>query len=250
MILTSTRRWLVASLVIASWAISGPVRAQEAPITAVVELFTSQGCSSCPPADALLSELADRPGILALAFHVDYWDYLGWEDTFASPTNSKRQRLYAESHGERSVYTPQMIVNGTSGLVGSDRTAVEAELEAAQHFPLDVETTVENGMLKVHVAGDGTRGNDMASVYVLQVSEQAQVTIKRGENAGTTRDFRNIVRDIMPIGVWDGGSQSYKLPLSDVEGPDVERLVVLVQTMNNGKPAALLGAATCSLLGL
>ena len=104
---------------------------------AVVELFTSQGCSSCVAADEYFEELSRRDDVLALSFHVDYWDYLGWQDTFGSPDNTERQRDYADALGDRRIYTPQIVVNGTASMLGSDRTAVESELATAT-LPLPV----------------------------------------------------------------------------------------------------------------
>ncbi|MDD7909445.1 MULTISPECIES: DUF1223 domain-containing protein [Pseudovibrio] len=239
------KRILVLGAVFAGISIAPAVHAAEAQKPkAIVELFTSQGCSSCPPADDILSELADKDGILALAFHVDYWDYLGWADTFGSADNTKRQKMYAEANGERSIYTPQMVVNGHRSFVGSDRASIKKALERHVSLPLSVETSVHDNMFEVSVDGAVPGPKLMASVYLVKVSDRATVSIRRGENAGSKREYRNVVRGIMPIGVWDGGPETYKLPLSEVGGNGVERIVVLVQKMVNGNPSDILGVAT------
>ncbi|NJO54002.1 MAG: DUF1223 domain-containing protein [Bacteroidales bacterium] len=126
------QRLRVFLALIAATAVSGSPAAasQEAPL--VVELFTSQGCSSCPPADKLIGELADRPGIIALSLAVDYWDYLGWKDTLARPAHTARQRAYAEARGDRRMFTPQVVVNGRESVPGQDRAAIERALQAAR----------------------------------------------------------------------------------------------------------------------
>ena len=122
-----------------------------APPVAVVELFTSQGCSSCPPADEILGELSKRQDVLALTFPVDYWDYLGWKDTLAHPLFTKRQRAYAHARGDRQVYTPQAIVNGTKPCIGSDRSELEAVTRSGQALPVAVSTTETNDAVEVHI---------------------------------------------------------------------------------------------------
>src|SRR5688572_21576788 len=140
------RRFL--GLILGALALIAPPGQAAADPKAVVELFTSQGCSSCTAADAYFAELAERPDMLALSYHVDYWDYLGWSDTFARPENTERQEAYAKTFGARRIYTPQIVVNGIAPVVGSNRAAVEAAIAQAS-LPVPVEMRRENG--KVHI---------------------------------------------------------------------------------------------------
>ena len=214
-------------------------RAQDAGSPVVVELFTSQGCSSCPPADALLGELSKRSDVLALGFHVDYWDYIGWKDPYASKLATKRQKQYAESFGLSFVYTPQMVVNGTTESVGSDRSSVEAAVEKAKareaaHPTLALERRADGGLL-VHVgAADVKRP---ATVWLACFDRQRSTAVPRGENAGSTLTNYHIVRHFESLGIWKGQTVDFSL------GPDVvaeyagrpdQDLAVLVQTEGVG----------------
>lgn len=203
----------------------------------VVELFTSQGCSACPPADALLAELADRPGIIALALHVDYWDYLGWADSFASPAFSKRQRSYAKAFGERMVYTPQIVVQGRVGIVGSRTEEIEAAIAAAAAEPLPVTvslTAQEDGVAVVLDPASGPVGE--ASVSYMVYAEPQTVRIGRGENTGLDLTYRNVVRSWMMLGRWHGEPVRWVVPRPQ----DALGVAVLVQ---DPETRAILGAA-------
>ncbi|MEM6439675.1 MAG: DUF1223 domain-containing protein [Pseudomonadota bacterium] len=196
-------------LLCAAAGLAGPERARAeddraAPLV-VVELFTSQGCSACPPADALLGDLAERGDVLALSLHVDYWDYLGWRDVFAHPMFTKRQKAYREAAGARSIYTPQMIVHGASALVGSRRDDVLAEIAQAHAAPApaQVELMREGDRIEVRVAPTGTAAPAAIAWYVTYRTP-APVVIKRGENAGRALIYRNVVDGWMKLGAWDG----------------------------------------------
>ncbi|MEL6335907.1 MAG: DUF1223 domain-containing protein [Pseudomonadota bacterium] len=162
----------------------------------LVELFTSQGCSSCPPADETLSRLADREDIVALSFHVDYWDYLGWRDTFADPVFTKRQFDYRDTWGERVVYTPQMVVGGDRPVVGSRRGEVEAALADGRETGGQVTLKADGGPLMA--AFSGVPG--LAEIWVARFVQASTVEIERGENRGRTITYRNVVRDLMRMG--------------------------------------------------
>ena len=179
--------WMLhaATLLAAAVAVAGDGR------PAVVELYTSQGCSSCPPADALLGDLARRKDVLAFAFHVDYWDELGWRDRFELPAATLRQRQYARQLGSASVYTPQMVVEGTADVVGGDAAGV-ARLIAAPRASVPVQISVSGGELLVSVAA--ASGMPAAEVTLLSYLPQAQTAIGRGENAGRVLREYNIVR--------------------------------------------------------
>lgn len=172
----------------------------------VVELFTSQGCSSCPPADALLAELAHSPNILALGFHVTYWDRLGWQDPYALPAATARQRDYRAKFGLDYVYTPQIIVNGRLQAVGSDRPAVTAALNQARQaigseIPLTL--TAEGNGLAVQ-AGSGPLRPEQATLLLIGFDPIHETPVHAGENTGRTLREANIVRSLQPVGTWSG----------------------------------------------
>ena len=203
-----------------------PAYAGEAPV--VVELFTSQGCSSCPPADAFLAELAERPGVIAVSYNVDYWDYLGWRDTLASPVFSRRQRDYAARRGDGRVYTPQMIINGRRHEVGSRKSAVydaiatEASGNGLYSVPMRASEIADE--IVVEIAGAPTdRVKQDSTVWVLMVQPRATVAIARGENSGREITYVNSVRRIIPVGMWHGEAVTLNLPKADlmVEGATI-----------------------------
>jgi hypothetical protein len=210
----------------------------------VVELFTSQGCSSCPPADALLGELAGRPGVLALAFHVQYWDSLGWRDPFGLPESAARQSRYAALLSHSGSFTPQAIVAGAQSEVGSNRPAITAAIAAAPataHAGVSLQAAVEDGNVVVHLAAQ----NVGRSVDVVAVSYLAKAVthVGRGENGGRALTEFNIVRSIQTLGSWNGAAAVYKVPLASLPA-DATALALLVQNANQG---AILGAASITL---
>jgi hypothetical protein len=213
------------------------------PLKAVVELFTSQGCSSCPPADAVLVDMSRRPEVIALTFPVDYWDYLGWKDTLAHPLYTARQRGYAHGRGDRQVYTPQMIVNGVKSCVGSDRVAIEDAISSpkikAVSLLADVKATEQDGMAIIEIEGAPDR---KAEVWVLPVLRTQVVSIGKGENRGRTITYANVVRGLIRVGDWNGGTARFETPLRTAKG-DADGYVVLLQTVNGKKPGPILGAA-------
>jgi hypothetical protein len=220
-------------------------QAAEAGPKAVVELFTSQGCSSCPPADAFLAELAERDDVIALSLHVDYWDYLGWKDTFGRPEHAERQYAYAKVRGDGKVFTPQMVVNGLDGVVGSNREAVEELLQGAD-LPLDVSVKRNGGALDIVVAPGGQAlGYHIAEVTVRLVvfEPAATVVIERGENAGRTASYRNVVDSIRPIGMWKGERLEISLPADEMLLREDYRCAVIVQEDRRDGPGRILGAA-------
>jgi hypothetical protein len=188
---------------IAALLLAGPLRAQGAPV--VIELYTSQGCSSCPPADAMLHDLAEQSGVIALALHVDYWDYIGWKDEFADPAHAKRQRGYAAVAGRRSVYTPQMIVNGTTDIVGTRPDDVQDAIARHAAVPPLVTMTAQRAgqdlTIRAQVVGPAP-GQMM--VQILRFAPQRMARITRGENAGKTISYANVVQDLEILQIWDG----------------------------------------------
>jgi hypothetical protein len=204
----------------------------------VVELFTSQGCSACPPADLLLAELAQKDGVLALAFHVDYWNYLGWADPFASAASTRRQREYAAAFDARAVYTPQLVINGTEALVGSRRgEALEAvSLALAAPMPLEVSIAADSeGLVATIMAEDGFA--EPVRILFVAYEPPTRVAITRGENAGRSFVFHNAVRTVLPLGTMTAGARSYRTP--GVEGAG--GVAILAQATDGGR---ILGAAS------
>jgi hypothetical protein len=212
---------------------------------AVVELFTSQGCSSCPPADALLNKLAEMPGVLTLSFSVDYWDYLGWHDTLGSAANSERQRDYAQARGDGRVYTPQAVVDGLLHVNGADERMVLDAIDAARARLRDVRVPVqaraEGDTLVIDIgnAQEGSHSRD-ATVWLAIAKEKETVPISRGENSGRTITYRHPVREISPVGMWKGEAMSLHLPLKDLKMMGGDCLFALLQAGSGGP---ILGAA-------
>jgi hypothetical protein len=221
---------------------------------AVLELFTSQGCSSCPPADRYVSDMADRPDIIALTMSVDYWDYLGWRDTLADPLHSKRQKAYAAMRGDRQVYTPQMVVNGTAHVVGSDRPAIERAMAQSEGqagvlvVPVTITQSGDSITVSLPTQTDNLVSADVpATVMLLGVSTQETVDIARGENRGQHVTYRNVVRSHAILGEWTGGAQSYTVSRSARIASGCGRAVVLLQVGSPRRPGVMLGAAMARL---
>lgn len=209
---------------------------------AVVELFTSQGCSSCRNADAYFVELARRDDVVALAMHVDYWDYLGWRDTFGLPENTVRQLEYAEVFGKRRIYTPQLVVNGAAEVLGSDRHGAEAAISAATLL-VPVEMRAGSGTMEISVGARPRPGGVRTMIRLVLFSSVVRVAIARGENAGETIAYHNVVRAMRPIGMWDGAPVKITLPIDELMGNGVDGCAVLVQEDLPQGPGAILGAA-------
>jgi hypothetical protein len=217
---------------------------------AVVELFTSQGCSSCPPADKLLGDLANDPAIIPLSLAIDYWDYLGWKDTLALAGHTSRQKAYSRARGDRDVYTPQAVVNGSVQALGSDRTAIEHAIAQSRHnaatLSLPVTMRVENGRLTVAApAAEGVSTN--SEVWLCPVTSSVEVAIGRGENSGHTFTYRNVVRRWIKLGVWNGKAATWSIPLADVRRDGADAAAVVLQDGVASAPGPVRGAALISL---
>lgn len=215
---------------------SAPAKTETGNIT-VLELFTSQGCSSCPPADALLGALDKRPNILALTFPVDYWDYIGWKDTFASPQFTKRQHAYAAAQGKFQVYTPQMMINGTDDAVGSSRRQVESKIKRYQsdlnkHVNISSKDLGDKFHLTLSPKGAATAP---ATLWVVGYQKKATVDIGRGENRGRTVIYTNVVRVFKPLGKWSGSTKSIELPKSALKGKDIDGAAAFLQEGEGGR---------------
>jgi hypothetical protein len=215
--------------------------ASDAQRPTVVELFTSQGCSSCPPADELLGEIGKRPDVLALSLPVDYWDYIGWKDTFASAANTERQRAYSHSLHHRSIYTPEMIVDGLYDVVGSDRGQVDKTLATARarrvgHVPVDVEITPKTVTVLI---GEG-RAEQPATIWLVRYDPKHTVVIGSGENNGRHITYHNVVRTMSSIGTWNGAKVSIPMNRRLLGTMPGEQTAVIVQY---GKTGPIVGAA-------
>jgi len=214
------------------------VSAQSRPV--VIELFTSQGCSSCPPAEAYLGQLSARPDVVALAFHVDYWDGLGWRDRFALRQSVERQDSYARSLRHSSVYTPELIIDGRFDAVGADARAITRVLaEPRSTVPLmvslhDAAVLVDLGPQPQAAACD---------VWLVAYLRHATSAIGRGENAGRNLEEFNIVRDVHKLGAWKGERQAFRVPLASLPADSTD-VAVLVQPVGQGP---IIGAAARAL---
>lgn len=217
-----------------------PTAGSAAQPRAVLELFTSQGCSSCPAADALFVEMARDPQLLVLTLPVDYWDYLGWKDTLAHPSFSQRQRGYAKSRGDGQLYTPQAVIDGVAHTVGSDKQAMEQILQAHRAAPLPLEVTIAEAGSHMRVAIKGAARS--GSIWVLPVARKRSVAIQRGENRGREVTYANVVRGMMRVGDWRGEAMSLDLPKTLLDHEDADTFAVLVHS-DNGKVGRILGAA-------
>jgi hypothetical protein len=222
-------KWLAG---IAILALATPAAAVERP--AVIELFTSQGCSSCPPADALLNEVArQRKDVIALSFSVDIWDYIGWKDTLAKPEFTARQKHYAQSRGDHQVYTPQMVVDGSVHGVGSDKQQLAALVASTsatrQNVGASMKISESDGMVIVDLgAANGEIGHG-AGVWLLRVSRSKSVAIGRGENRGRQLTYANVVRSMVRMGQWMGSPSRFEIPLPEARAEDTDGYVVIVQ---------------------
>jgi hypothetical protein len=210
----------------------------------VVELFTSQGCSSCPAADRVIGELAAEGRVIALSVPVDYWDYLGWKDTLAQHAHSLRQRGYAGARGDRQVYTPQVVVNGTTQVIGSDRAAIETACKSAAKATVPVTLTRNGDNVEFDIgAGQGAP----ASVWLLAVAHTTPVEIGRGENHGRTVTYSNVVRSWQRVAEWTGSPIKSSVPLPELNAKDADAIVILVQPGSIENPGPVRGASMIEL---
>jgi len=217
---------------------------------AVIELFTSQGCSSCPPADKLAGEFARDPSLIVMSLAVDYWDYLGWKDTLALHGHSNREHAYANARGDREVYTPQAVINGLVAVVGNDKSAIEDAIaqtrKNAAPLSLPVTLRVADGKVTADVADAKAGSGDQRSgeVWLCPITGKISVNIERGENKGHTLSYYNVVRRWVKLGDWAGKAQSFSISESDVANAEIDSYAVLVQGGGVTKPGLVLGAAS------
>jgi hypothetical protein len=203
----------------------------------VVELYTSQGCSSCPPADQVFEQLINQPGVIPLALHVDYWDYIGWQDTFGNARFTDRQKAYARAAGERMIYTPQMIISGQDRIVGSEAQELASVLARQLAAQSAVKLTIERNGDRVMIRAAANPPLPQAViVQLVRYQPQQTVEIEGGENEGQIVTYSNIVTDWQRLGEWPG-----KDPLQvEAEAPGPSPVVVILQ---NQGPSNIVAAA-------
>ena len=221
---------------------SGQAQADE--VIGVVELFTSQGCSSCPPADAELARLAQAGEVVALSYHVDYWNYLGWADTLSSKASTERQYGYAKTLGRKNVYTPQAVINGQDHVNGADGVAIAAALDRMSlpdaGLSVDVSAELDDDGVSISV-GDG---KGKANIVVIYFDDVTTVKIKSGENAGRAITYHHSVREMETVGMWSGEALTLKLPASVISAHPGRGCAILLQVVGeDGAPGRILGAA-------
>jgi hypothetical protein len=226
-----TRRSVLAlgAAAIASARFSGKASAAKPPV--LVELFTSQGCSSCPPADKLAGVLAAREDVVVVSLNVDYWDYLGWKDTLARAEFTKRQMDYAHSRGDGDVYTPQMVINGATHVVGSNRKPVEDAIANAAAAVVPVTVSAKKNELTIDI-GEGAAIE--ATLWLLAVRPSVEVVISRGENSGSTIAYHNVVRSLVPAGMWKGSAKQIVMPRKSIVAADCKSCIAVLQRDETG----------------
>ncbi|MDP4593384.1 MAG: DUF1223 domain-containing protein [Beijerinckiaceae bacterium] len=237
-----------AGLLVLASPLCSPAAAQADFTTPVViEMFTSQGCSSCPPADRLLDKLARKPNVIALTLPVDYWDYIGWKDTLASPAFTARQKAYARTRRDGHVYTPQAIIDGLQHGVGSDFSAIKALARSmhgrsgALQVTIQAKTTAGTVICALGAAPAG--GPDKASLWLFRIVKSRDVKIGRGENSGRMVKYVNVVRSMQRIGEWSGAEKTFEIAPSILKQGDSEGWVLLLQSGSAKRPGAILAAA-------
>jgi hypothetical protein len=233
-------------------AIVAIIRPAHAEPRAVVELFTSQGCSSCPPADKIIGELSKDPSVIALSMPIDYWDYLGWKDTLADSRFSARQKAYSQMRGDRDVYTPQVVVNGSAHVIGSDRAGIEGAISDTKKsdavMSVPVSMTLAGKQLNVSVAASHAGATaSHGEIWICAISKSIPISIGRGENRGHEVTYYNVVRNLLKVGDWNGAAGSWTVPLENISRDGVDAAVVYIQNGNREKPGPMLGAAFTSL---
>ncbi len=229
----------------------GQGASQQAPATSaampvVLELFTSQGCSSCPAADALLKTYAERPGVIALSLSVDYWDHLGWKDTLANPKHAMRQRAYAKALGSGNVYTPQLVIDGAAETIGSNKAMIEKAIgrtSAARMSGVAVAAKSDGKRVMIEIAGGTTEhAGASGTIWLAIVSPQVDEKIKHGENRGRMLSYYNVVRELTAVGMWAGKPMTIELPAGSLMEAG-NRCAVLLQSGEGGR---IVGAAWMS----
>ncbi len=222
----------------------GATQAKEMKLSpvAVLELFTSQGCTACPAADRLLKKLDKRQDVITLAYHVDYWDYIGWEDSFALPENSARQRSYARSLKLNHIYTPQMIINGVYDVVGSRKGEIEKIIKST-HLSIPILLKYDDQYLEIAIEPNSDVSS--ALIWLICFSDNQEVEITQGENKGKKLTYSNIVNSRRALSMYyPQEGVNIKLPIKELMEKNDDGFVIILQEDNDGLPGRILGAAS------
>jgi hypothetical protein len=217
---------------------------------AVIELFTSQGCSSCPEADKLLGEIAKDPSVIAVSLPIDYWDYLGWKDTLADPKFTARQKAYSKIRGDRQIYTPQVVVNGKLHALGSDRESIERAIKDSSGkygvMSVPVKMSVAQGQITVAVP-ESANANHTGEVWICSIAREVPIAVGRGENKGKEVIYHNVVRNWLKVGDWTGKAATWTVPIENLNSQGVDGAIAYVQEGNRDRPGVMLGATYSAL---
>ena len=239
MLLILRRAILLAGVLAAGVASAGEAK----PLKGVVELFTSQGCSSCPPADAVLKELVQQGDVVALSYHVDYWNYLGWTDTLSSKANTERQYGYAQSLGRSGVYTPQAVINGRDHVKGTELGTINGTVDSLSAQGNGLVVPVRARMLGKEIEIEIGAGQGEAEVVVAYFTKRQEVEVAKGENAGKTMEYWHSVYDVQSVGMWNGRPLKLSLPGKFMGKWKKDGCAILLQRSGpGGEPAAIIGA--------
>jgi len=234
---------LVAGLLMAGAASAGESKTPKG----VVELFTSQGCASCPPADTTFSQLVAQGDVVALSYHVDYWNYLGWTDTLASKENTERQYGYAKTMGRSGVYTPQAIINGRDHVKGTDLVGINSKVDGmrskGEGLVVPVSAAMHGDEIEIEIGAGNAQIPAEAEVVVAYFTKKQQVEVTKGENSGKNMDYWHSVYDVQSVGMWNGQTMSLKLPGKLMGKSKKDGCAILLQASGpNGEPAEIIGA--------
>jgi hypothetical protein len=230
---------LIASLFCANATFAEEAKAPKG----VVELFTSQGCSSCPPADAAIGKLVAQGDMVVLSYHVDYWNYLGWTDTLSSKENTERQYGYAKTLGRTGVYTPQAIINGREHVKGTDLVVINDKVKGLGDSGHGLTVPVSAAMRGDEIEIEIGKGQGQADVVVAYFTKRQQVEVTKGENSGKNMDYWHAVYDVQSVGTWNGDSMKLTLPGKLMGKSKKDGCAILLQTSSaGGEPSAILGA--------
>ena len=241
--LLTRRRALQAGLAaLASPAIlTSRALAAEPPV--LIELFTSQGCSDCPPADRLIGELKGRSDLHVVSLNVDYWDYLGWKDTLGKAEYSQRQQDYARARGDSEVYTPQAVINGERHAVGSNRSQIEAAIAAARAGAANVPVLAKEVAGNIEVSL-GALAGESGTLWLMGVAPEVSVAIGRGENKGASVTYHNVARQVVAAGSWDGSPKSFTVARSAIAAADCRSCLAVLE---HGHVGRVLGISALTL---
>ena len=226
-----------------SWVCTAGEVSQSRPV-GVVELFTSQGCSSCPKADAAFAKIAEAENVVTISYHIDYWNYLGWPDTLGAKENTDRQYAYAKTLGNNNVFTPQIVLNGQQDAKSTNPAVILADLkrmsDAGNGVPVDVDADLTKDEMTISVGA----GAGKADVVIAYFKKLTTVEIAKGENVGKKITYRNAVTKLETVGMWDGKAMTIKLPAGLISKKGQDGCAILVQAHDkDGNPGRIYGAA-------